>query len=327
MGDLAQLDNIISRLRKVKYGDMILDSDHNDLVDAVTTIRDILKAGGVGAQINPSGYHVSQVLKKFYDDIKLYYGFDMDGLRDHANIGHAYYFNLDDVANLTYEYRFPSGIEGLPEPLNPSTFGLPKAPPPIRGYPSYLSSIVQPDVQNPYKLINILSCFKIINSVQPFASPLIGLRYLKTETPYDTVYIDAFIEIIRSGIGVYIYDNQLKESYNYYININQDIFLDWTFVIIFIHGRNYVSPDFTYSAERCMIVAVYDKNLNLLGIIKHSLYGSGSNLGNNFFVMINYGQGEGQELLSSPGELTTNVAFEYDWVFIDAAIVEYELAL
>ena len=327
MGDLAQLDNIISRLRKVKYGDMILDSDHNDLVDAVITIRDILKAGGVGAQINPSGYHVSQVLKKFYDDIKLYYGFDMDGLKDHANIGHGFNFGIDDLINAIYEPSYSTGLQGLPEVLSPSTFGLSKPPAPIFGYPSYLTLFVQNEYLYRYNLINFVVSFRIINSVKPFASPLIGLDYSKYEFPYDSVSIRSQVEIIRSGIGVYIRDNQLKQDYNYYINIDQDVFLDWTFVVLFVHGRNYTSPDFTFSAERCLIVAVYDKNLNLLGTIKHSLYGSGNQVSDRIISMINFGQAEGGMLLSSPTELTTNVAFEYDWVFVDAAMVGYELAL
>ena len=327
MGDLAQLDNIISRLRKVKYGDMILDSDHNDLVDAVTTIRDILKAGGVGAQINPSGYHVSQVLKKFYDDIKLYYGFDMDGLKDHANIGHVFNFGIDDLINVIYEPYYGLGYSTLPEILSPSTFGLSKPPITIYGYPTYLASFVQNRVLHRYDLINFVVSFRIINSVKPFATPLIGLWYNKGETPYDSISINAYVEIIRNGIGVQVHDNQLKQDYNYYINIDQDIFLDWTFVVLFVHGRNYVSPDYTFSAERCLIVAVYDKNLNLLGTIKHSLYGSDAYFENRITAIICYGQAEGGLLRTSTTELTTNVAFEYDWILVDCAEVEYELAL
>lgn len=39
---LAQLDEIIARLRRVQTGDYILASDHNDLVDASKKVRDIL---------------------------------------------------------------------------------------------------------------------------------------------------------------------------------------------------------------------------------------------------------------------------------------------
>jgi hypothetical protein len=37
------LDEIVARLRKVKYGDFVLADDHNDLVDAVRTISETLK--------------------------------------------------------------------------------------------------------------------------------------------------------------------------------------------------------------------------------------------------------------------------------------------
>ena len=40
--DLSGLDEIINRLRYVKTGDYVLASDHNDLVDAIKKIREIL---------------------------------------------------------------------------------------------------------------------------------------------------------------------------------------------------------------------------------------------------------------------------------------------
>lgn len=40
------LDEVLSRLRKVKYGDIVLADDHNDLVDAVNLITKYLKQQG-----------------------------------------------------------------------------------------------------------------------------------------------------------------------------------------------------------------------------------------------------------------------------------------
>ena len=56
---LAELDNIIVKLRYVKYGDYVLSSDHNDLVDAVKKIREILgvlqtAVGGLPDEPKPS---------------------------------------------------------------------------------------------------------------------------------------------------------------------------------------------------------------------------------------------------------------------------------
>lgn len=42
MATIDDLDEIIAKLRKVQYGDIILTDDHNDLVDAVKVIRDLL---------------------------------------------------------------------------------------------------------------------------------------------------------------------------------------------------------------------------------------------------------------------------------------------
>jgi len=53
MATIEELDNIVAKLRKVKYGDFVLASDHNDLVDAVTTIRDILKKTSLSSGIDP----------------------------------------------------------------------------------------------------------------------------------------------------------------------------------------------------------------------------------------------------------------------------------
>jgi len=38
---IEELNKIIARLRKVKYGDLVLSADHNDLVNAVKCLRDL----------------------------------------------------------------------------------------------------------------------------------------------------------------------------------------------------------------------------------------------------------------------------------------------
>ena len=55
---LAELDNIIAKLRYVKYGDYVLSSDHNDLVDAVKKIREILDLlrTAAGGEVEATGY-------------------------------------------------------------------------------------------------------------------------------------------------------------------------------------------------------------------------------------------------------------------------------
>ena len=40
---ISDLDSVIAKLRYVKFGDFVLSDDHNDLVDAVKIIRDILQ--------------------------------------------------------------------------------------------------------------------------------------------------------------------------------------------------------------------------------------------------------------------------------------------
>jgi len=65
---LQDLDAIIARLRKVMSGDLILAEDHNDLVDAIKTIRDILaQQVGVTAVENPSGMKMFETLAKLCD--------------------------------------------------------------------------------------------------------------------------------------------------------------------------------------------------------------------------------------------------------------------
>ena len=66
---LQDLDAIIARLRKVMSGDLILAEDHNDLVDAVKAIRDILaQQAGAPTVANPSGHQPHDVLCKLCED-------------------------------------------------------------------------------------------------------------------------------------------------------------------------------------------------------------------------------------------------------------------
>jgi len=60
---LDELNEIINRLRYVTSGDIIEASDHNNLVDAVRKIREILSFIGGAGVANPCGY-------KLYDFIK-----------------------------------------------------------------------------------------------------------------------------------------------------------------------------------------------------------------------------------------------------------------
>jgi len=58
---ISDLDSVIAKLRYVKYGDYVLSDDHNDLVDAVKIIRDILqdmqeKLEAVGPPARPSPF-------------------------------------------------------------------------------------------------------------------------------------------------------------------------------------------------------------------------------------------------------------------------------
>jgi len=56
---ISDLDSVIAKLRYVKYGDYVLSDDHNDLVDAVKIIRDILK----GLRVELEGDYSKWTLK------------------------------------------------------------------------------------------------------------------------------------------------------------------------------------------------------------------------------------------------------------------------
>jgi len=56
---VEELNKIIARLRKVKYGDLVLSADHNDLVDAVRCLRDLV----VEVPVLPPGFFME--LEKF----------------------------------------------------------------------------------------------------------------------------------------------------------------------------------------------------------------------------------------------------------------------
>jgi len=56
MVDVSNLDSIISKIRRVKYGDYVLSDDHNNLLDAIISIRDILSSISVGAPTAAPSY-------------------------------------------------------------------------------------------------------------------------------------------------------------------------------------------------------------------------------------------------------------------------------
>jgi len=56
MVTLLDLDVVIAQLRKALFGDMLLDMDHNSLVDCIKIIRDLIATGGGGAEGNFTFY-------------------------------------------------------------------------------------------------------------------------------------------------------------------------------------------------------------------------------------------------------------------------------
>jgi hypothetical protein len=64
------LDEIVARLRKVKYGDFVLADDHNDLVDAVRTISETLKSGSIQgiSRAMKFGFYSSDTQDSLYNE-------------------------------------------------------------------------------------------------------------------------------------------------------------------------------------------------------------------------------------------------------------------
>jgi len=82
---LSELDEIISRLRYVQSGDIIEASDHNNIVDAIKKIREILGTVGVGvspciALVTPlADYYIKNGLISIDDAVKC--------IKDYWNLG------------------------------------------------------------------------------------------------------------------------------------------------------------------------------------------------------------------------------------------------
>jgi hypothetical protein len=68
-----KLEEIVAKLRKVKYGDYVLADDHNDLVDAITLISKYMKFGSfsldqVYSVYNDASYERKYVSQSLYSE-------------------------------------------------------------------------------------------------------------------------------------------------------------------------------------------------------------------------------------------------------------------
>ena len=77
MSVFDDLINTLSKLRKVKYGDVVLSSDHNDLVDSVNALSDLILPSRINPlSVNPLAttiYHFMDTqFTQYYDGHYIY---------------------------------------------------------------------------------------------------------------------------------------------------------------------------------------------------------------------------------------------------------------
>jgi len=136
---LTELDNIIAKLRYVKYGDYVLSSDHNDLVDAVKKIREILELLRTAAAAEEPEYsswsrlYERSFSASFPEDIDVVQSYGIGFIGDRFIVVHIYvrsetytYYNkyifhdpdTGDVLTEFYAWRCPYGSYTVSFPTN-----------------------------------------------------------------------------------------------------------------------------------------------------------------------------------------------------------------